>query len=279
MVDQKAQYFHILTLLVLAVPQTVSAKERPVGTVPADAGCLTSINAARLPGKMPVQLVRAISTVEAGRLDGRTHRVSPWPWTINVYGNGYFYPTKTEAMAAVLVLQAAGIQSIDVGCMQINLMYHPQAFASLDQAFDPSVNVAYAVGFLIQLFRQTGSWPEAAAAYHSQTSEIGAEYEKRVMALYPMKQAEAVKPVETSGTMVPGPTPEMLRLQRESQQDQDRLRTMFGGPIANGAPASKPARLARVAGHVTAAVKVATGARKKLLQLVDRSWLIGASTN
>ena len=228
---------------------------------------------------MPVQLVRAISTVEAGRLDGRTHRVSPWPWTINVYGNGYFYPTKTQAMAAVLVLQAAGIQSIDVGCMQINLMYHPQAFASLDEAFSPSANVAYAVGFLTELFRQTGSWPAAAAAYHSQTTEIGAEYEKRVMALYPMKGA-AAGPVEASGTMQgPGPTPEMLRLQRESQQDQDRLRAMFAGPLANGAPASKPARLARVAGHVAAAAKVTTGARRKLLQLVDRSWLIGASTN
>ncbi len=229
---------------------------------------------------MPVQLVRAISTVEAGRLDATTHRVAPWPWTINVYGNGYFYPTKTQAMAAVLVLQAAGIQSIDVGCMQINLMYHPQAFASLDEAFSPSANVGYAVRFLTELFRQTGSWPAAAAAYHSQTSEIGAEYEKRVMALYPMKEGEAAKPVEASEMMVPGPTPEMLRLQQESRQDQDRLQAMFGAPIANGAPASKPARLARVAGHVTmAAVKVTTGARKKLLQLVDRSWLIGASTN
>ena len=229
---------------------------------------------------MPVQLVRAISTVETGRVDAKTHRVSPWPWTINVYGNGYFYPTKTQAMAAVLVLQAAGIQSIDVGCMQINLMYHPQAFASLDEAFSPSANVAYAVGFLTELFRQTGSWPAAAAAYHSQTSEIGAEYEKRVMALYPMKEATAARPVEASEMMkVPGPMPEMLRLQQESQQDQDRLRAMFGGPSANGAPASKPARLARAAGHVAAAVKVTTGARKKLLQLVDRSWLIGASTN
>ena len=204
--------------------------------------------------------------------------MSPWPWTINVYGNGYFYPTKTEAMAAVLVLQAAGIQSIDVGCMQINLMYHPQAFASLDEAFDPSANVAYAAGFLTRLFRQTGSWPQAAAAYHSQTSEIGAEYEKRVMALYPMKETQAAKPVEAGEAVtVPGPTPEMLRLQRESQQDQDRLRAMFGGPAAN-APASRPARPARVAKQATAAVKVATGARK-LLQLVDRSWLIGASTN
>ena len=277
MVDRKAHYFQILTLLLLAIPHTVSATERPAGTGPADTGCLASINAARLPRRMPVQLVRAISTVEAGRLDAGTHRVAPWPWTINVYGSGYFYLTKTQAMAAVLVLQAAGIQSIDVGCMQVNLMYHPQAFASLDAAFDPSANVAYAVGFLSELFRQTGSWPAAAAAYHSQTSEIGAEYEKRVMALYPMK--DAARPVGAGEPGIPGPTPEMLRLQQESQQDQDRLRAMFGGPITSGVPVSKPARSARAAGHVAAAVKAVTGARRKLLQLVDRSWLIGASTN
>ena len=32
---------------------------------------------------------------------------------------------------------AAGERNIDVGCMQINLMHHPDAFASLEEAFEP----------------------------------------------------------------------------------------------------------------------------------------------
>ncbi len=37
-----------------------------------------------------------------------------------------------------------GVQSIDVGCFQINMYYHPGAFATLEQAFDPRANAAYA---------------------------------------------------------------------------------------------------------------------------------------
>jgi hypothetical protein len=34
-----------------------------------------------------------------------------------------------------------GIEVIDVGCMQVDLYYHPDAFA-LDAAFDPATSVA-----------------------------------------------------------------------------------------------------------------------------------------
>ncbi len=35
--------------------------------------------------------------------------------------------------------------------MQVNLGYHPEAFASLEAAFDPRRNVAYATRFLLEL--------------------------------------------------------------------------------------------------------------------------------
>ncbi len=228
---------------------------------------------------MPRRLVQAISTIEAGRLNPTTHRVLPWPWTINVGGSGYFYQNKAQAVAAVLVLQSAGIRSIDVGCMQINLMYHPRAFASLDDAFTPSVNVTYAVGFLSDLFSQTGSWPAATAAYHSQTSQIGAEYEKRVTMLYPMETAEAAKPIKGDDTVdLSGPTPEMLRLNQESQQDQERLRALFESPALETASAPKRGRSLRLVRRVTVPTITAV-TRKRLLQLADRSWLNGATTN
>jgi hypothetical protein len=70
--------------------------------------------------------------------------------------------------------------------MQINLQNHPAAFASLDEAFDPAANTAYAARFLRALYVQTGSWPAAAAAYHSQTPGIGEPYRDRVMAIWPL---------------------------------------------------------------------------------------------
>ena len=77
----------------------------------------------------------------------------PWPWTVNAEGQGAFYDTKAEAVAAVRAMQARGVRSIDVGCGQINLMHHPDAFASLEQAFDPQANAAYAARFLKELSR------------------------------------------------------------------------------------------------------------------------------
>ena len=40
--------------------------------------------------------------------------------------------------------RAQGARSIDVGCMQVNLLHHADAFASLEQAFDPVANARYA---------------------------------------------------------------------------------------------------------------------------------------
>jgi hypothetical protein len=106
--------------------------------------------------------------------------VRPWPWTINAEGRGQFFATKQDAIAAVRALQLSGVRSIDVGCMQVNLMYHPNAFASLDEAFDPPANALYAARFLNSLYGASQSWVQATAAYHSETPAIGADYQRRV---------------------------------------------------------------------------------------------------
>jgi hypothetical protein len=110
--------------------------------------------------------------------------IVPWPWTINAEGVGSFFASKEDAIAAVQALQARGVRSIDVGCMQVNLQQHPEAFHALDQAFDPVTNARYAAGLLLTLFGQTGSWPLAAASYHSQTPTLGAAYQRQVIAAW-----------------------------------------------------------------------------------------------
>jgi hypothetical protein len=110
--------------------------------------------------------------------------IVPWPWTINAEGVGSFFATREDAITAVSALQARGVHSIDIGCMQVNLQQHPDAFHSLDQAFDPTTNARVAAGLLLSLFGQTGSWPLAAAAYHSQTPTLGAAYQRQVLAAW-----------------------------------------------------------------------------------------------
>lgn len=137
-------------------------------------------SAAKLPGRAPDKLLPSIARVESGRLDASTGRVRAWPWTINVDGVGYFFDTKPAVIAAVQALQAKGKRSIDVGCMQVNLMHHPKAFADLDEAFDPNANARYAVKFLSALYQQTRDWPLATAWYHSSTPEFGEQYQRLV---------------------------------------------------------------------------------------------------
>src|ERR1700752_672095 len=89
---------------------------------------------------LPPGLLAAIGTVESGRIDPSGLDRHAWPWSINADGAGYFAASKPEAISLVRTLQARGARYIDVGCFQVHLFYHPDAFASLEQAFDPDAN-------------------------------------------------------------------------------------------------------------------------------------------
>lgn len=125
---------------------------------------------------IPVHLLAAIASTESGRWHKGLKMPLPWPWTINAEGRGQFFETKQDAIAEVKRLLASGVKSIDVGCMQVNLRHHPNAFQTLNEAFEPRTNVAYAAKFLKSNFDELGSWKKAAAAYHSRTPQFGNRY-------------------------------------------------------------------------------------------------------
>ncbi len=163
-------------------PLAPAARPIPLATTDPGMLCRHAVNAAGRSAGIPDHLMSAIARVESGRR-GSDGQVNPWPWSINVEGTDHVYDTREQVIAAVRDMQAQGKRSIDVGCMQVNLMYHPTAFSSLEQAFDPSANAAYAARFLTQLHEQTGSWPRATAAYHSATPELGDAYQRKVMSV------------------------------------------------------------------------------------------------
>jgi hypothetical protein len=99
-------------------------------------------------------------------------------------GKGQYFPTKQKAIAAAQAAHARGVRNIDVGCMQINMMYHGDAFADLEEALEPSANVAYAARFLRELYAQMGSWHEAAGRYHSATPQYNQPYKEKIARLW-----------------------------------------------------------------------------------------------
>lgn len=130
-------------------------------------------------------LLSTISNVESGKWDENLNRRTTWPWTINAQGKGMHFKTKEEAIAKVRKLQAEGIKSIDVGCMQINLSYHGDAFESLEDAFDPYKNVEYGAQFLKNLYSKTDDdWMKAATNYHSKKPVKAQRYKKKIVAAY-----------------------------------------------------------------------------------------------
>lgn len=192
---------------------------RPTRAQSAEPICHSAAVAEERKSNLPPGLLLAIGRVESGRLDPATGHVTAWPWTINANGVGRLFETSIEALAYTRALRERGTLSIDVGCFQINLLHHPAAFATLEEAFDPQANAAYAAHFLLDLRSRTGSWEQAVAAYHSSTPELGEPYRNRVMANFTglggsLPPSESMRPrviwtatSPTEGVRVWTPTP------------------------------------------------------------------------
>ena len=159
-------------------------------TVPVDAGawlveqsefCTLAAQQAEQRYHLPRGLLVAIAKAESGRPIRSLTDVRPWPWTIDADGTGLFLDSKPAAVAWVRT-QISRHSFIDVGCMQVDLEYHPNAFASLEQAFDPVTNTDYAARLLLRLYlgEAGGSWDVAVGLYHSHTSLLAAMYRDRV---------------------------------------------------------------------------------------------------
>ena len=143
---------------------------------------LCRLAAARMEEKYQIRanLLQTISSVETGRWDKQNKTIVAWPWTVNANGKGTHYETKEEALKAVRQLQKEGVTNIDVGCMQISLKYHKDAFENLEAALDPETNVEYSAKFLKKLYTKKKSWQKAAMAYHSSIPSRGQQYKNRL---------------------------------------------------------------------------------------------------
>jgi hypothetical protein len=151
---------------------------------------------------LPTGLLSAIGRVESGRSNIVAGVVLAWPWTINVAGEGRVFADKATAIRAVQALQQAGFRSIDVGCFQINLLHHPAAFTTLDQAFDPHANALYAGRFLRALWARDASWEAAIAAYHSSTPGLADRYRMKVLATWATDGGAVAIGPKTGGPVV-----------------------------------------------------------------------------
>lgn len=126
---------------------------------------------------VPLSVLRAITLTETGRRKDGAFRA--WPWTVNMEGKGFWFDSQDDARAYVFKEFKRGARSFDVGCFQINYKWHGEAFASIDEMFDPLANALYAAKFLNELHAELGTWTRAAGAYHSRTPQYAERYAAR----------------------------------------------------------------------------------------------------
>lgn len=122
--------------------------------------------------QIPDQLLCAIAQVES-----KQH-----PWAVNARGKSHFFKSKEAAVQHVSILRKKKIKNIGVGCMQINLSAHK--FKSLDAAFDPENNIAYAAKMIRRLYDQYGSWDVAVKYYHTSNPKYNQAYKTRVYRIW-----------------------------------------------------------------------------------------------
>lgn len=173
----------VMALAYLFLMSPVSAKPTPT-LVNLRSACEGSTVAAERVHRIPQGLLGAISLTESGHWDKSRQAQIAWPWTVYAQGRGRYLPNKTAAIKEVRQLKARGVKNIDVGCMQVNLKYHPKAFADLETAFDPVKNADYAASLLKKLFKRHKSWSKAVEYYHSSTRKFRLPYRQKVMRVW-----------------------------------------------------------------------------------------------
>jgi len=174
--------------------------------------CRDQANAIEHALGLPPGLLLAVGRVESGRSDPAGQDVLPWPWSVNDEGEDHVFGSAFDAIAYVVAARARGSRSIDVGCFQVNLQYHPEAFATLTEAFDPAVNARVAGEFLTELYGRSNSWERAVELYHSATPWRGAAYRDLVLARW--AEASLLPRRGLSVSAVAPPVPETLAAAR-----------------------------------------------------------------
>lgn len=166
-----------------AAPQAFPGPEAlPQARAAALAGhCEAAAARAAAAEDVPLDLLRAIALAETGlALSGEAR---PWPWTVNMEGEGRWFASPHDLLDWVEGRRREGARSFDLGCFQVNHLWHGEAFASLREMVDPEANALYAARFLRELREETGSWEAAAGLYHSRTPDLAARYRGRVLAI------------------------------------------------------------------------------------------------
>lgn len=151
---------------------------------------------------VPLDVLMSLTRTETGRL--RDGQLQPWPWTVNMEGQGHWFANKEAAQSFVFRQFKTGARNFDVGCFQLNYRWHGDAFSSIEAMFDPRENAIYAAKFLLSQKSSTSTWLEAAGAYHSKTPQYAKAYKTRFLEVHSTtREHQTISPIPANGNPSP----------------------------------------------------------------------------
>lgn len=135
---------------------------------------------------VPVNVLYAVALNESGLTKSGVY--NPWPWTLNINGEGKRFNTFHEAKVA---LQSALHKNyrVDIGIMQINSYWHRDRVATPLHFLQPSVSVTEGAKILLEQRRRSDDWWEAVGRYHAPSNDAASleraeAYRLRVKKIY-----------------------------------------------------------------------------------------------
>jgi hypothetical protein len=120
-------------LLVLALLQGLPARSTAAPAMLCDAAAQYAASKTGV----PLSILRAVTLAETGRTSGADRQFAAWPWAIQSGNRGDWFSDADAALSHVKGLMAQGISNIDIGCFQLNLRWHGEAFGSLQDMISP----------------------------------------------------------------------------------------------------------------------------------------------
>jgi hypothetical protein len=160
----------MLFATILTAPAAIAADPLDPTRLAPENDCRTWMPEAAEYHGVPAGLLEAIGMAESGKPG------SPWPWTLNVGGKGYWLHDPADARALMHGADGELRDDVAVGCMQIFTRWHKQHFRDWAHMLTPRNNVYYAAWLLRRLYVKHGTWTDAVGHYHASTANT---YDRR----------------------------------------------------------------------------------------------------
>lgn len=105
----------------------------------------------------------------------------PWPWTLSIDSEPYFFPTREEARAALMEAIRRQPVQLGIGLFQVEYSFHSDRFESAEEMLDPYENSRVVAEIFSEGLAATeGDVWQAIGLFHSATPDLAEAYRKRV---------------------------------------------------------------------------------------------------